>query len=66
MQVQRRLLKKSKLGKKNTPRLATGLRLLKTRRKKLMNFAEKKITLKWDFKVPQIPGFENGVGGTYC
>lgn len=23
----------------------------------------KQITLKWDFKVPQIPGFDNGVGG---
>ena len=32
-------------------------------KKKVDEFAEKKITLKWDFKVPQIPGFENGVGG---
>ena len=27
---------------------------------KLDSFANKKITLKWDFKVPQIPGFSNG------
>jgi hypothetical protein len=31
-------------------------------KKSVDNFAEKKISLNWDFKVPQIPGFENGIG----
>jgi hypothetical protein len=33
-----------------------------TYRKKLDDFATKKISLNFDFKAPQIPGFENGTG----
>ena len=32
-------------------------------KKSVDDFAEKKISLKWDFKMPQIPGFDNKVGG---
>jgi hypothetical protein len=31
-------------------------------KKSIDNFATKKIKLNWDFKTPQIPGFENGTG----
>jgi hypothetical protein len=31
-------------------------------RKKIDDFATKPLKLKWDFKTPQIPGFENGTG----
>lgn len=27
------------------------------------DFAEKKLSITWDFKIPKIPGFENGLGG---
>jgi hypothetical protein len=45
-------------------KIGNWTKAIENAKKAVDTFAGKKITLKWDFKVPQIPGFKNGVGDT--
>jgi hypothetical protein len=44
-------------------KIGTWTKKIEEAKKAIDSFAGKKITLNWDFKVPQIPGFDNGAGG---
>jgi hypothetical protein len=63
MLVQPRLLKQIKDWETEHAKIGNWTKAIENAKKKVDEFAGKKITLKWDFKVPQIPGFTNGVGG---
>jgi hypothetical protein len=41
-------------------KIGTWTKAIENAKKKIDEFAGKKIKLNWDFKTPQIPGFENG------
>lgn len=43
-------------------KIGNWTKAIENAKKAVDSFAGKKITLKWDFKVPQIPGLGNGVG----
>jgi len=55
--------KEIKAWEEEYAKIGNWTKAIEKAKKKVDEFADKKITLKWDFKVPQIPGFENGVGG---
>jgi LysM repeat protein len=48
---------------KEYAKIGDWTKAIENAKKKVDEFAEKKISITWDFKIPQIPGFDNGTGG---
>jgi LysM repeat protein len=55
--------KEIKAWEEEYAKIGDWTKAIENAKKKVDEFAEKKISITWDFKIPKIPGFDNGTGG---